>query len=128
MLLNFPHIEQIAQRLPESESLLSINELQQQLLEVKSKIRSSFGVSRKQLEQLQASLERNIELAQQGQDTRQAKLTSLYTVIQDSAGVLQQLQNKLRTADLTNSEELIELRNLSEELSGFQENIDFIIS
>jgi len=97
-------------------------------LEVKSKIRSSFGVSRKQLEQLQASLERNIELAQQGQDTRQAKLTSLYTVIQDSAGVLQQLQNKLRTADLTNSEELIELRNLSEELSGFQENIDFIIS
>jgi hypothetical protein len=49
-------------------------------------------------------------------------------VIQDSAGVLQQLQNKLRTADLTNSEELIELRNLSEELSGFQENIDFIIS
>jgi hypothetical protein len=29
---------------------------------------------------------------------------------------------------LTNSEELIELRNLSEELSCFQENIDFIIS
>ena len=121
-------IAQVAQRLPESESLLSINELQQQLLEVKSKIRSSSSVSRQQLEQLKASLERNIELAQQGQDARQAKLTSLYTVIQDSAGVLQQLQNKLRTADLTNSEELVELRNLSEELSGFQENIDFIIS
>ena len=39
---------------------------------------------------------------------------------------MQQLQNKLRTADLTNSEELIEVRNLSEELSGCQENIDFI--
>ncbi|MGB5768390.1 MAG: hypothetical protein WBM32_00740 [Crocosphaera sp.] len=121
-------IAQIAKDLPESESLLSINELQQQLLEVKSKIRSSSGVSRQQLAQLKASLEKNIELTKQGQDTRQAKLTSLYTVIQNSAGSLQQLQNKLRTADLTNSEELLDLRNLSQELSGFQENIELIFS
>lgn len=121
-------IERVAQRLPESEALLSISDLQQQLLEVKAKLQGSSGASRQQLAQLKASLERNIELARQGRDAREAKLTSLYTVIQESAGVLQQLQNKLRTADLTNSEELLELKNLSEELTGFQENIDLMVS
>ncbi|MDY7024096.1 MAG: hypothetical protein SWJ54_22565, partial [Cyanobacteriota bacterium] len=87
-------IENIAQRLPRQESLLSVNELERQLLEVQTKIRSSSGITRQNLEQLAASLQQNIELAKTGQDTRQAKIISLSTLIQNSAGVLQQLQNK----------------------------------
>lgn len=121
-------IANIAQRLPQQESLLSVNTLEQQLLEVKSKIRSSSGITRQNLEELAARLEQNIELAKTGQDTRQAKIISLSTAIQDSAGVLQQLQNKLRTADFNNSEDLQELRSLREELNRYQANLDILMS
>ncbi len=121
-------IDKIAERLPEQESLLSVNELEKQLLEVKSKIRSSSGMTRQNLEQLAASLERNMALAQAGQDTRQAKIISLSTSIQNSAGVLQKLQNKLRTADLSNSKDLQELRSLSNELNDYQANLDILIN
>ncbi|MEB3279993.1 MAG: hypothetical protein VKK42_13850 [Lyngbya sp.] len=121
-------IEKIAERLPEQESLLSVNELEKQLLDVKSKIRSSSGITRQNWEQLAASLERNMALAQAGQDTRQAKIISLSTSIQNSAGVLQKLQNKLITADLSNSKERQELRSLSNELNDYQANLDILIN
>jgi hypothetical protein len=41
---------------------------------------------------------------------------------------LQQLQNKLRTSDLTNSEQVNELQSLSAELNSFQENVDILVS
>lgn len=121
-------IENIAQRLPRQESLLSVNELERQLLEVQTKIRSSSGITRQNLEQLAASLQQNIELAKTGQDTRQAKIISLSTLIQNSAGVLQQLQNKLRIADLNDSEDIQELRRLSDELNQYQANMDIFIN
>ncbi|EAW38486.1 hypothetical protein L8106_06784 [Lyngbya sp. PCC 8106] len=123
-------IDKIAERLPEQESLLSVNELEKQLLEVKSKIRSSPGMTRQNLERfkLAASLEQNMALAQAGQDTREAKIISLSTSIQNSAGVLQKLQNKLRTADLSNSKDLQELRSLSNELNDYQANLDILIN
>jgi hypothetical protein len=121
-------INQFAGQLQSPNSLLSISELQQQLLEVQTKQRSSSGVARQHLDQLAESLKRNIQLAQQGQDTRTAQITSLYTLIQDAAGVLQQLQNKLRTSDLTNSEQVNELQTLSAELNSFQENVDILVS
>ncbi len=49
-------------------------------------------------------------------------------MIQESAGVLQQMQNKLRMADLSNYQQQQELQALSQELRSFQENIDFLIS
>ena len=103
-------IDRMALRLQGDDSLLSPQELQRQLNEVQAKISSSRGVAKEQLIELSNSLARNIQLARQGEDARQAQTISLSTVIQDSAGVLQQLQNKLTTADLTNSEQTRELR------------------
>lgn len=121
-------IDQLATRLQGSDSLLSKSELQQQLLEVQAKQRASSGVARQHLNLLEKSLKRNIQFAQEGQDTRMAQIASLYIFIQEAAGVLQQLQNKLRTADLTNSEQVNELRSLSTELSSFPENLEFLAS
>jgi hypothetical protein len=121
-------INQLTTRLQGTDSLLSKSDLQEQLIEVQTKQRSSSGVARQHLNQLADSLRRNIQLAQAGRDTQTAQMASLYTLIQDSAGVLQQLQNKLRTADFTNSEQIEELRSLSAELNSFQENVEFFIS
>jgi hypothetical protein len=121
-------IDRMALRLQGDDSLLSPQELQRQLNEVQAKISSSRGVAKEQLIELSKSLARNIQLARQGEDARQAQTISLSTVIQDSAGVLQQLQNKLRTADLTNSEQTRELRELSESLRSFQESADLLVS
>jgi hypothetical protein len=121
-------IDQLASRLQGTDSLLSVSELQQQLLDVQTKQRSSSGVARQHLNVLAGSLKRNIQLAREGQDIRSIQIVSLYTLIQNLAGVLQQLQNKLRTADLTNSEQVDELQCLSAELNSFQENLDILVS
>ncbi|MGC9505751.1 hypothetical protein [Baaleninema sp.] len=121
-------IDRLSRRLQGSDSLLSVEELQRQLREVRSKKASRRGVAQQQLSQLAASLERNIHLAQAGKDARDAQAISLFTAITESAGVLQELQNKLRTADLQDSEQLQELRSLSQDLQLFQENVDVLVS
>ncbi len=120
-------INQLSQRLQGSDSLLSPTELKKQLAEVKAKQRNSSGVAKQQLQQLATSLENNLKLAQQGQDARQAQVVSLNTLVIESAGVLQQLQNRLRTSNLNNSEEINELKELSEELKSMQESVDLLI-
>ena len=109
-------INRLSQKLQGSDSLLSSTELTKQLDEVKAKQKQSSGIAKKQLQQLSTSLENNLRLAQQGQDARQAQVISLNTLVTQSAGILQQLQNRLRTSNLNNSEEIKELQNLSEEL------------
>lgn len=121
-------INEFTRRLHGEDALLSISELQQQLREVEAKKINSSGVALQQLNQLGESLQRNINLAQQGMDARQAQIISLSTVITDSAGVLQELQNKLRTSNLNDSEELQELRNLSEEINSLQDNLNILVS
>lgn len=121
-------IDRMVRRLQGDDSLLSPQELQRQLNEVEAKIDRSRGVAKERLMELSKSLARNIQLARQGEDARQAQTISLSTVIQDSAGVLQQLQNKLRSADLTNSEQTTELRELSESFRSFQESADLLVS
>ena len=120
-------INLLTQRLQGADSLLSPTELAKQLAEVKSKQRNSSGVAKQQLQQLAASLENNLKLAQQGQDARQAQVVSLNTLVIESAGVLQQLQNRLRTSNLNDSEEINELMGLSEELKNMQESVDLLI-
>jgi len=120
-------IDQLIQRIQGADSLLSVTDLQQQLNEVEAKLKKSSGAAQVQLAKLADTLRRNIQLARQGQDSRQAQVTSLSTLIQDAAGVLQELQNKLRTADLTNASEAMELRSLSEELKFAQENVDLLV-
>ncbi|MEG4799923.1 hypothetical protein QUB63_08155 [Microcoleus sp. ARI1-B5] len=121
-------LDEMVLRLQGDDSLLSPQELQRQLDEVQAKISRSSGAAKTQLIELSKSLCRNIQLARQGEDARQAQIISLSTVIQDSAGVLQQLQNKLRTSDLTNSEQTRELRELSENFRSFQESVDLLVS
>ncbi|GAA6617843.1 hypothetical protein [Scytonema sp. NUACC26] len=120
-------IDRLSQRVQGHNSLLSPTELQQQLLEVQNKLSVSSGAARQHLEQLANSLKRNIELAKAGEDTRQAQLVNLYTLIQETAGILQNLQNKLRTSDLTKFEEVNELRSLSAELNSYQENMEILV-
>lgn len=106
-----PHkIEQMAERLQGANSLLSVEELQRQLTEVQVREQRSTDTAKEQLAQLTASLQRNIELAKHGDDTRQAQIVSLSTLIADSAGALQTLQNRLRTANLEDATQLVELR------------------
>jgi len=122
-------IEELAHRLQGADSLLSVANLQQQLDVAEARLqRTSDGAAREQLSQLIQSLERNIQLAQQGQDARQAQVLSLSRLIYDSAGVLQSMQNQLRTSDLADAEAAGELQTLSHELKLFQENVDLVVA
>jgi hypothetical protein len=119
-------IDLLAQRLHGSDSLLSVNELRKQLDEVRQKLGSSSGVAKQHLAQLEGSLTRNLNLAQEGQDTREAQLLSLSILVQDSAGVLQRLQNQLRTASFSDLHQLEKLLSLNDELNSLQENFDLL--
>jgi hypothetical protein len=48
-------------------------------------------------------------------------------VISDAAGVLQQIQNRLRTSDLADKTQRAELRTLSDALASTQENLDMLV-
>ncbi len=120
-------IEQLSRKLHGGDSLLSVEDLEQQLREVHEKQKYSGGIALQQLKRLEKSLQNNIELAQEGQDAREAQVFSLANIIIESAGVLQQLQNSLRTSDLNNSEQIQELKNLSDELKDFQDNVDLLV-
>lgn len=121
-------IDQLTRRLQGSDSLLSANELKQQLSEVESRLSNSFGIAHEQLVRLAERLQQNLQLVQQGQDVRQAQVSNLAMLVTDTAGVLQELQNKLRTANFADTSQTLELRSLSDELSGFQENVDLLVS
>jgi len=121
-------IDRLVQRLQGSDSLLSVTELQQQLTEVKTKKSKSSGVARQQLERLAIGLENNLKLARQGQDARQAQVISLATLAIESAGILQQLQNRLRTANLEDNEEIQELKSQIEELKSRQESVELLVA
>lgn len=120
-------IDQLSRKLHGGDSLLSVEELNQQLTEVERKKQQSQGMTLQQLQQLENTLKNNIQLAREGQDARQAQVFSLVTIITELGGVLQNLQNKLRTSDLSNSEQIQELKGLSEELNKFQDNVDILI-
>ena len=120
-------ISRLSQKLHGGDSLLSVEELEQQLKEVQTKQKYSGGIALQQLKQLENTLKNNINLVQEGQDAREAQVFSLVNVIIELAGVLQNLQNKLRTSDLTNSEQIKELKSLSDELNNFQDNVDLLV-
>jgi chromosome segregation ATPase len=121
-------IQQLGQRLGGGKSLLSAADLTQQISDAKAKRDSSMGAAKAQWQTLIESLEHNLTLAQEGEDTRQAQLVSLSTLISNAAGTLQQLQNKLQTADLSSSSETNELMALSDEFSSFQKNVELLVA
>lgn len=121
-------IDQLARRLQGKDSLLSVEDLEKQLVEAQQKVRSSSGVAQEQWQKVATSLSRNIALAKQGKDAREAQVVSLSTLILDASGVLQKLQNTLRTADLTSAVATHELRALSDEFNNMQENMELLIA
>ncbi|MEA5564835.1 hypothetical protein [Anabaena sp. UHCC 0399] len=120
-------IDTLVFNLHNTNSLLSIEALQQQLTEVQKKLPSSSGVAKRHLNQLADSLKRNIQLAQEGEDSRLARIINIATLIQDFAGVLQKLQTRLRTSDLSDSEQINGLQLIADELSSLSENLDLLV-
>ncbi|MBE9005191.1 hypothetical protein IQ259_09075 [Fortiea sp. LEGE XX443] len=121
-------IDNIVLNLYGNTPILSLTSLQQQLVEVQQKLSSTSGVAKQHLSQLAESLRRNIKLAQDGEDTRLARIINISTLIQDCTGVLQQLQNKLRTSDLSESQQISELQLLSDGFSSLLENLDLLVN
>ena len=121
-------VNRLAQKLQGADSLLSTEELSAQLQEARTKAQNSSGVAKEQLNRLAHSLENNLQLAKQGQDARQAQVVSLATLVTESAGVLQQFQNRLRTSNLNNSAEINELKTITDELKTMQDNVDLLIT
>ncbi|MEM9567429.1 MAG: hypothetical protein AAF974_03905 [Cyanobacteria bacterium P01_E01_bin.34] len=121
-------VDRLGQRLQGKDSLLSVDELQTQLQAIEQRKDRSTGVAREQLDRLATTITNNIRLARQGSDARQAQAIALSTMIQESAGMLQQLQNRLRTANLNDTSQVDELRSLSHDLEGVQENVDLLMA
>lgn len=120
-------IDTLAWNLFSNNSILSVSALQQQLAEVQKKLSASSGVAKEHLNQLAASLKRNLKLAQDGEDTRLARIINISTLIQDCTGILQQLQTKLRNSDLSDSQQIQDMQLLSDELTSLVENIDLLV-
>lgn len=119
-------IDTISGKFQGEDSLLSVAELKKQIALVESRKGSSSEAVERQLEQLKASLENNLRLAIQGRDTREARVISLNMLVTESAGILQQLQNSLRTSNLNDSAEIQELKALSEDLKSIQESVTLL--
>lgn len=120
-------IDQLARRLQGKDALLSMSDMEAQQKEATAKIAASSGLAKEKWQSLSAQLANNIALVKQGEDAREAQLIQLRSVIVESGGVLQQLQNKLRTADLDSAMDAAELKAMSDELKAFQENADVLL-
>jgi len=123
-------VDQRVQRLYQTrfDGVLSVEDLEKQLAQVRRQKRRVGQLAGAQLDQLEATLVRNIQYAQMGQDTCIAQVTALMTLIQNTAGILQQLQNQLRTFDIHNQQQLQELRSLSETLQGFERQMTILVT
>jgi hypothetical protein len=122
-------IAHFIQQLQNNQGLvLSVPELQQQLQEIRLVQPASSGLAHQQFDQLVQSLERNLELAKEGQDTTVAQIVGIELFIQNSAGLLQKFQNELRMADLQNPQQIQKLQQLSEALGNLCDNANYLIS
>lgn len=122
-------LAQLGQQLRGQDSLLSVKELQRQLEAAKRKRERVEGtVARDRLEELIASLENNIRLADLGRDTREAQAISLSKLVADSTALLQELQNQLRSANLDDEATIESLQGLADRLGDLQENVALLVS
>ena len=120
--------QSLSQQLNRNDVLLSVTDLQKQLSQAQQRIATSSGTAQHQLQDLVQRLQRNIKLAQQGEDARQSQIISLSVMVLDASGVLQQLQTRLRTADLSSASVTSELQALSAEFTQYQDNVDLLLS
>jgi glucose-6-phosphate-specific signal transduction histidine kinase len=102
-------IRKLSHKMTQKKSLLSWDKLTQKKADVDEKIQQSSGISRQQLEQLSATLEENLQQIEKGLDSRQSQVIYLNTLLQTSAGNLQQLYNNLHNYTGNNSEQFEQL-------------------
>ncbi len=122
-------IDEIARRLGKNESLLSVAELERQLQQIAHKRQSlSSEAGRAKLDRLEEILHHNLELAREGQDSRQIEIANLMQWVTESGGLLQQMQNKIRRIGTDSSSEIEELKELSNQLNSYQENMTMLMS
>lgn len=122
-------IDEIARRLGRNEVMLSVAEIEAQLRQVIAKqntVASEAG--RLKLANLERTLRHNLELAREGQDSRQIQIANLMEWVTESAGLLQRMQNKIRAIGAQGRAELLELQELSEQLNSCQENVTMLIN
>jgi len=122
-----PKIDRLAHKMQGKDALLSASDTERQLADVRTKVNASSGTAKAQWQTLAQQLEQNLALVKQGEDAREAQLAQLSTLIAKSGGVLQQLQNKLRTADLASQMDAEALKEMGDELRGFQENVEVLL-
>ena len=120
-------IDRLARKMQVKDSLLSADETEKQLTDVTAKLKNSSDIAQTQWQTLAQQLEQNIALIKQGEDAREAQLAQLSTLIARSSGVLQQLQNNLRTADLTSEMDAEALKSMGDELKGLQDNVEILL-
>lgn len=121
-------IEEIARRLGNNESLLSVAELERQIQQVAAKRQNiTSNAGRAKLARLEETLRQNLELAREGQDSRQIQLANLMQWVTESGGVLQQMQNKIRSIGTDSTEKMAELQELSSQLNSYQENMTMLL-
>ncbi|ERN42034.1 hypothetical protein KR51_00013690 [Rubidibacter lacunae KORDI 51-2] len=121
-------VDAFTRRLHGSDSLLSIRDLEAQLQAVWSQQPPGSDAALTQRDRLIASLERNLALAREGQDARQAQVIALSTAIADAVGTMQELQNQLRVADLTDADRIRALRSLGDDLQGLEANLGVLVA
>ncbi|OIP68700.1 MAG: hypothetical protein AUK48_15565 [Oscillatoriales cyanobacterium CG2_30_44_21] len=121
-------IDLLVRKMKGGNTLLSIQDLEQQLQQVKRKLGNSSGIAASQMQTLADGLQRNIELVRGGESAKQAQVANLATLIVEVSGILQELQNKLRVVNLQDLQQTAELRSLTDELSYFQENADLLLT
>ncbi len=122
-------IDEIARRLGKQESLLSVAELEQQLQQLYAKRQTvTSAAAQAQLDRLEAILRQNLELAREGQDSRQIQVANLMQWVTESAGILQEMQNKIRRISTDNTQDIQELEELSSQLTSYQENVTMLMS
>ncbi|MCS6960204.1 MAG: hypothetical protein RMK91_09155 [Pseudanabaenaceae cyanobacterium SKYGB_i_bin29] len=122
-------IDEIARRLGKNEVMLSVAEIEEQLRQVIAKqntVTSEAG--RAKLASLERTLRHNLELAREGQDSRQIQIANLMEWVTESGGLLQKMQNKIRTIGTKSTSELLELRELSDQLNSCQENVTMLMN
>ncbi len=121
-------IDQTALSFKNMDDLFTVDELQQQLAEVKQRLHVRSSRPYPHLQAMETSLERTIQLVQQGQDTRQAQVAHISTSILDTGSVLQDLQNTLRSGNLEDPATLDQLQQLSQDLKTLPQTIEHFIS
>jgi hypothetical protein len=116
----------LSDQVQDDRALLDRGSLQQQLQEANARMQASTGAAREQWQRLSQGLSRNLELARQGQDARQAQVLNLTNLVVDAGGVLQRVQNQLRSADFKGVSELDNLRALGDQFVAIHDTLDLL--